>query len=633
MPRQITDEELRAYLLKQKAPVADDQSAQAALKNYLGVTPENANEPLPTPDVSDQPQENFLTSDNVPTPKEISEQTAGETFDAQLKAKKPDLFKSQNEGLSAEEADKKIMGEAPAPQSDATPSGQVMSSQEFDDTLAMKKPALFDHPHMGMSAEAADKMIMEGTEPERLVAPPPPVLGHEEGQAPATESMDVPHAQAQAAAEEKHADVPLEGHTDDLLKSTDERKVDQKVADEKLQSTDPLAYIKKKFGLDNLEGVDELKAAQKSERFDRAMADLGEGLLESGYLAKNMQMPESQRKYYAGLRNEAKLPGEQLGERNKLTTAKIGMADKMFDMATKDFDITRKQKLATAGTPESLTINGMLARFLPDDMKDMESELKKMSALDAKEYIDSALLKKSQYDAQKAYKSSVAGDRAERNVDKDFMKFGDRLEGGIASSRTAMGRDSNNVRQGGAILALIRQVEETQNYKPDNRQIFEVARSLDQMLAQGTGTIAGTKELVPHTFTQKIANLKEFLQGKPSNAEIQDFLKRTKESVLREIQFSQKDLTGIKNRLTAGYTHLHKKDPDRFADIVRKHGLDIDDSGEISVPEISRPASEVMAPKAPTTAAPVAAQFKAGDRRQKGDKWYVRNEQGQWLPE
>lgn len=175
-------------------------------------------------------------------------------------------------------------------------------------------------------------------------------------------------------------------------------------------------------------------------------------------------------------------------------------------------------------------------------------------------------------EAGNAAKEASVKEKSDADAEKQFTKFGEKIESGLASSRSPLGRTRIVQQRGEAVQALIDQVK-NQKGGPDSRQMQEIARSMDAMLSGGVGTITGTQELIPHTLRGKFASLEEYIANKPSGLENKEFLNRVEDTIKRETALSKRQQADIMKGVQSAYSHLSKKDPERFQQVLEEKGL------------------------------------------------------------
>lgn len=149
----------------------------------------------------------------------------------------------------------------------------------------------------------------------------------------------------------------------------------------------------------------------------------------------------------------------------------------------------------------------------------------------------------------------------ENKTNGDFMKMAEKLSAAKASSRSALGKAALNKAAAERIETLVagRNLNDL-----DTREIQEVARSLDSLLAQGQPTISGSHDLVPKTFRSRAGGVAEYILNVRQGAGAESFLQQMIKTVKREKELANKQKNEYINQLVPGFSHLEKKDPERF---------------------------------------------------------------------
>lgn len=155
---------------------------------------------------------------------------------------------------------------------------------------------------------------------------------------------------------------------------------------------------------------------------------------------------------------------------------------------------------------------------------------------------------------------------------KRFDELGKRLTSETASSRSAFGKASNNIRAAEAIEALGEQYKDKGQL--DRRQVYELARSLDTLLSQGQGTISGAAHLIPNTYSGDVSKITEYILNIPKGARQGDFVKRTLETVNREKELAKKQIERTQGKILGPYKETLRRNPDKARDILAPHGLE-----------------------------------------------------------
>lgn len=204
--------------------------------------------------------------------------------------------------------------------------------------------------------------------------------------------------------------------------------------------------------------------------------------------------------------------------------------------------------------------------------------------------------------------------KEELQTNNDFIKFNKALESGTASAKSVLGKAANLEFSANRIQTLI---DQTKN-KPGGatpQQIAELARNLDGMLSGGTGTISGTKELLPKTAQGQFANLEQYILSSPQGANMQDFVKQIEDTVQRERKVAQDQKASIQKRITSGFSHLENKDPSRYSKMLDENGLGANPAQNAAVLSSGPDMVKVMNPEGKKGSIPrdkLEAALKAG---------------------
>ena len=167
----------------------------------------------------------------------------------------------------------------------------------------------------------------------------------------------------------------------------------------------------------------------------------------------------------------------------------------------------------------------------------------------------------------------------EQDVEKQDQKMSKRaselsklLEEDLASSRSVFGKQASIRRSADAVRVLINQYKDRN--KLDSRQIQEIARSLDNMLSQGSPTVSGTAKLIPKSIQGDIAKMQEYISNIPEGAKQKDFVNRMAETVENERNLADKKISETKQKLLGGFSDLRKYNGgEKYNEILERHGI------------------------------------------------------------
>jgi hypothetical protein len=200
-------------------------------------------------------------------------------------------------------------------------------------------------------------------------------------------------------------------------------------------------------------------------------------------------------------------------------------------------------------------------------------------------------------------KKEGADARSDEKTNKRFSELNNKLTSEIASSRSAFGKAANVHRSAEAIETLVAGIPNPNDI--DSRQIAELARSLDSMLAQGAATVSGSAHLIPSTASKDLAHIQEYLMGIPKGTQQGEFVKRMTETVKREKELARKQIAATGKKITAGYSDLQKRDPERWNEVMSAQGIGgVEDQAQEESVNIQAPNGKVhMIPKSQADAA------------------------------
>lgn len=168
-------------------------------------------------------------------------------------------------------------------------------------------------------------------------------------------------------------------------------------------------------------------------------------------------------------------------------------------------------------------------------------------------------------------RKSKEQEAADYKTDKRFSELGNKITAEIASSRGAFGKAANTKRAAESIEAFVGQGDPN---NLDNRQISEIARSLDSMLSSGQATVSGMEHFIPKTALGSAAEIEEYIQGIPKGAKQGEFVRRMMETVEREKDLASKQIQRTGKVISEGYSDLKRKNPDRWNTLMKYHGIE-----------------------------------------------------------
>ena len=168
-----------------------------------------------------------------------------------------------------------------------------------------------------------------------------------------------------------------------------------------------------------------------------------------------------------------------------------------------------------------------------------------------------------------AEKEESAKGKAEEKDIKRLDAANKTITSSLARNNTAFGRAANIIRSAEAIEQLVGIDENL-----DQRQIKELAASLDSMLTTGASTVSGRAGLVPASASGDIKKIEEYITGIPKGLGQQKFVERMMETVHREKELARTQIKRESKKMLSSYADLEKKQPEAWNTMIQAHGLD-----------------------------------------------------------
>lgn len=184
------------------------------------------------------------------------------------------------------------------------------------------------------------------------------------------------------------------------------------------------------------------------------------------------------------------------------------------------------------------------------------------------------LLHQDRQDAIQAQKDQANQQKTEKADTDRFDKLGKTLNESLASSRSAFGtagRSFQSIENAKAVLA-----GEVDPNQLDNRQVFELTKTLDRVLSQGNPTQFGAEHLNPDTARGRLAKIMEFITNERQGAQAGDFIKTIGKTLDRESDVTRHQMARTKREILSSYGDLRDKYPDKFNVMLEAHGLPSD---------------------------------------------------------
>ncbi len=211
--------------------------------------------------------------------------------------------------------------------------------------------------------------------------------------------------------------------------------------------------------------------------------------------------------------------------------------------------------------------------------------------------VDPASLKSQVAQAQIAKAGAQAGNygaASDRKDNQDWEKFATAINN--PSSRAQIGKYQSNIDKAGSL----KQFEGTLGLQPgmtapDNEtreqriarynkanpsDLYEVAKAADQLISNASSTIYGTDHLMPKDMGIAAATIGQWLHNGAVPANSGEFIDKFMHMAERENKFYTKSRDRAVAGVSAGFSHLKGKDPDRWNDVLGEAGRSAGVSGQ-----------------------------------------------------
>lgn len=307
------------------------------------------------------------------------------------------------------------------------------------------------------------------------------------------------------------------------------------------------------FGENQNTQMQALKAAQEQANQNLLLARLGEAGQTIGEAWKS---PGSKvdTSFWQGLQKDANRPVEELDKR-----VQMEKFDPNSSASRAARELLKAQKIKFTGNPSLAD----LEKIMPG----IDHLIRNRENAENRAFIAAENAKMRQASAKEK-----ATTKDEQITVKRFDDLNKKLVSETGSSRSAFGKMANIIRSSEAIQNLIDMKGGDLN-KMDNREIQELARSLDAILAQGQPTISGTAKLVPQTLWGDVKKIEEYLTNQRQGAGQASFLKNMVNTIDREKNLAADQVKKVQSKILSTYNDLEEKDPEKFDMLMKSHGL------------------------------------------------------------
>lgn len=180
----------------------------------------------------------------------------------------------------------------------------------------------------------------------------------------------------------------------------------------------------------------------------------------------------------------------------------------------------------------------------------------------------------SQREFNNMYKQDKMDQAKQDRRHKDAVALNDKLTAELKNGRSAFGRAANVLQSTEKLEGL---VNGDRYDKLSNREIVELAKSLDNLLSGGSATVSGTEHLLPKTIRGDEAKVLEYVTNKVHSAGAGDFARQIMDTVAREKEIAKDQIYKTQKKVLGGSAHLQGTEEMRNILIGQDLPLDIFD--------------------------------------------------------
>lgn len=280
------------------------------------------------------------------------------------------------------------------------------------------------------------------------------------------------------------------------------------------------------------------------------------------------------------------------GHTKPINTAAFDAMDKTNQAPVTNFEAQQEEAKLDPTSPQSKAAQAAVKRLYPgkysdEDLsqlsaKDIPDIIYKPSEIDQKVQERRAESADRQADRTTARedKTDAANERAETKRTADQEKAYTAMRKDLESFRgnQSVQQAAQAVQNADKALALVKSAPTAQN-------LALLADEMGKVAMGGVPGEHGVQALAPNTLYTKLAEIKSFLSGKPSEADVAGFLKNNEDYLNTVKDISNKTLHGYRTNIAKGYKN--RVAADDYAAAVADYGLggDRQPEGALSAPK------------------------------------------------
>jgi len=319
--------------------------------------------------------------------------------------------------------------------------------------------------------------------------------------------------------------------------------------------------------LDNPEFSDDaIKSAQDNTDLRRLGMGLGESFGRFAATAGGGKFDDSM---YRSMEKNADSNVQNIKDRREAVIKNLAAAQTVTDIATKNMDLQRQQRLNDPKSNESKGIREMVIKYEPRLAND--ESFNQMSGKDVKEFMLHFLETESRIESVRATKESSAIEKQEKRFNDRVTKFSEALDPNRARGGQ-MALSQQNFNRAENLQGLVNKVGAGFNLDP--RETEDFAIGLARLLSgSGATSRSQVEALLPKTARGSANKALEWITNAPRGTEQQEFIKRMYSTVVREKEISRQQVKNAQHQRVAAFEDINAINSEIFEGVMYGYGI------------------------------------------------------------
>lgn len=312
----------------------------------------------------------------------------------------------------------------------------------------------------------------------------------------------------------------------------------------------------------------QLKEAQAQSKQDTASLNLAKAFDQIAQANARQGTSAVNLSGYEGLEEAAKRPVVDLMQQIK------GRQEEAQTRAL-EYKTASEQEMRDPNSNASIGVRDTISRLFGMMNQPVPAGLSKMSgaqleSIYGKVGLDKMVTHYNDAMLRQAARAEQKETKRAQQIEKQVIDANKLITAEIARSNTAFGQ----MAQKQVAAQAINKLTEGRPLKDlDSREIYEIAKSLDQLLSMRGSTISGTMHLLPQSAMGSLAKATEWLTNNPVSPQMDEFVRKNLKTVKRENELAMEQEKKTAAKLLSGYAHLQNEAPAAWKLMMIQHGL------------------------------------------------------------